>query len=362
MDVEIPTLLVNKKRVMRNIRRMAEKAQRSGVRFRPHFKTHQSAQVGEWFREFGVTEITVSSMLMAEFFAKHGWDDISVAFPVNILEFHRVNALAQKIQLNLLVESEETVNFLSKNLTSTVDVWLKIDVGYNRTGIPFDKTTRVIKLAKTVEAAENLHFAGLLTHAGHSYYAKSSQEIREIHQESISFLNRLRDLLQENGVSPVQLSIGDTPTCSIADKFSRVDEIRPGNFVFFDLKQLSLGSCREEDIGVAVACPVVAKHQERQEVVIYGGAIHFSKDFLIREDGTSMFGQLTHVANDGWGALIEDCYVSSLSQEHGIVKVNGAVFDNVRIGNILTILPVHSCLTVNLLRKYLTTEGKIIDH
>jgi len=55
-----PTLVVDEGRVRRNIARMATKARASGVRFRPHFKTHQSAAIGAWFREEGVTAITAS--------------------------------------------------------------------------------------------------------------------------------------------------------------------------------------------------------------------------------------------------------------------------------------------------------------
>jgi len=31
------------------------------------------------------------------------------------------------------------------------------------------------------------------------------------------------------------ISYGDTPSCSIAENFDEVDEIRPGNFVFYDV-------------------------------------------------------------------------------------------------------------------------------
>ena len=83
-ELERPTLLVNPVIAQQNIAFMAEKARRQGIRFRPHFKTHQSAAVGEWFRQVGVTAITVSSVDMALYFADHGWDDITIAFPVNI--------------------------------------------------------------------------------------------------------------------------------------------------------------------------------------------------------------------------------------------------------------------------------------
>ena len=49
---------------------MARKAKDNGLIFRPHFKTHQSIEIGEWFRESGVNKITVSSLTMANYFGR----------------------------------------------------------------------------------------------------------------------------------------------------------------------------------------------------------------------------------------------------------------------------------------------------
>jgi D-serine deaminase-like pyridoxal phosphate-dependent protein len=84
---------------------MAERAGRLGVRFWPHFKTHQSYHVGRIFREFGVEAITVSSVDMASYFAADGWKDILIAFPLSILEIGEIGRLAFRCSLGLLVES-----------------------------------------------------------------------------------------------------------------------------------------------------------------------------------------------------------------------------------------------------------------
>ncbi|KPK99745.1 MAG: hypothetical protein AMJ91_06575, partial [candidate division Zixibacteria bacterium SM23_73_3] len=68
-EIVKPTLLLDKKRVMKNIEKMARKAKAAGVRFRSHFKTHQSGEIGNWFRDVGVEAITVSSLDMAQYFA-----------------------------------------------------------------------------------------------------------------------------------------------------------------------------------------------------------------------------------------------------------------------------------------------------
>ncbi len=68
-----PTLLIDKRKCISNIEFMASKATRHNLFFRPHFKTHNSITVGNWFKEFGVSGITVSSVEMAQYFIKAGW-------------------------------------------------------------------------------------------------------------------------------------------------------------------------------------------------------------------------------------------------------------------------------------------------
>ncbi|MFH1118863.1 MAG: hypothetical protein V1775_03515, partial [Bacteroidota bacterium] len=92
-----PELIIDERICRTNIHNMAEKARANGLIFRPHFKTHQSVMVGRWFREEGVTAITVASVKMARFFAKAGWKDITIAFPLNIREIEEIG-LIDKIQ------------------------------------------------------------------------------------------------------------------------------------------------------------------------------------------------------------------------------------------------------------------------
>ncbi len=130
-----PTLLLDEDKCRQNIDQMSQKARLNDVIFRPHFKTHQSLEIGRWFRESGVDKITVSSLSMAEYFAAE-WDDITVAFPVNILEIETINDLAAKIAFNLLVESRPAVEYLNSHLENAVGVFIKIDTGYHRSPLP----------------------------------------------------------------------------------------------------------------------------------------------------------------------------------------------------------------------------------
>jgi D-serine deaminase-like pyridoxal phosphate-dependent protein len=357
--IDKPTLVVDPVKARANIRRMAARARESGVRFRPHFKTHQSAEVGEWFRSEGVEAITVSSVDMALFFAAHGWRDISIAFPVNVRQIDTINDLAGRIRLQLLVESEEVVRLLKEKLTAPADAWIKIDTGYGRTGIPAARTREVLSLAAAVAGSRRLSLQGLLTHSGHTYHAASRAEIRAIYDDTVVKLSGLRRALVQGGCpAALELSVGDTPCCSVVEDLSAVDEIRPGNFVYYDLTQLALGACTQQELAAAVACPVVAAHEERGTLVIYGGAVHFSKESLRLPDGREIFGQVAGGAGPAgkpWGPLTPEAYLVSVSQEHGIVQAPAALLRSTRIGDLLTIIPVHSCLAADLLRPLRTS-------
>jgi D-serine deaminase-like pyridoxal phosphate-dependent protein len=93
--------------------------------------------------------------------------------------------------------------------------------------------------------------------------------------------------------------------------------------------------------------------------------VHLAKDFLRREDGSLAFGAVVLLGDDGWSAPIPGAWVRSLSQEHGIVHAEPEVFswltERVGVGDLLGVLPVHSCLTADLLRHYLTLDGMRID-
>lgn len=359
-SITTPTLLLDESKARKHIAFMAGKAHQQGIRLRPHFKTHQSADIGEWFRQEGINRITCSSLQMAEYFARAGWQDILVAFPFNLREIERANTLAKSIHLELLIESLATVSFLSERLTGQADVWVKIDTGAGRTGISAEDAKKITELCSAVRSSRILNLRGLLTHAGHTYHARNRAQVAATYQASITLMHQARNSLKKEGFSGLELSVGDTPGCTLADDLGIVDEIRPGNFIFYDATQAAIGACTTEEIAVAVACPVVAVHPDKEKVVVYGGVVHLSSEHYL-EEGQKAFGLVTMLNPNGWGTPILGAYVSSLSQEHGILHIPRKVIRAIQPGDLLAILPAHSCITVSCLKKYLTLTGETIS-
>lgn len=361
VNITKPTLILNKEQCLANINTILDKAKKSDTHFRPHFKTHNSAHIGNWFRKLGIHSITVSSASMAKFFSAYGWRDITIAFPVNLLELGLISELAAELNLNIQGDSSSILQTLENGLTYRVGFYIEIDTGHHRSGVLWKDLAEIDRMLEFLSTSNRLNFKGFLTHSGHTYSADTQEEILDIYKDTVQKMHYLKDFYKETWPE-LTISIGDTPSCSLVDDFSGVDEIRPGNFIFYDLMQFSLGTCTLDQIALALACPVVSKSIPRNEITIYGGAIHFSKDFLYKSNGEHLYGYIVKISDHGWSKPIAGAYLASLSQEHGIIRAPKEVIEEINIGDILAVLPVHSCLTANLMKGYVTLEGEVISY
>jgi len=349
-DIPTPAFLADRTVAQRNCDRMRDKARASGVLFRPHVKTHKSVELGRMQHGGAIGPITVSTLAEAEVFADAGFRDITYAFPIDPAKLDRAAALARRIErLNVLVDSETALHALESH-EHTFDVFLKVDCGYHRAGVDPESPDSA-RLALAMARSERVHFQGLLTHAGHSYNARDVEDIRRIAAAESSSLTRFRAAL---GVNGIVRSIGSTPTASIVERFDDCDEVRPGNYVFFDAFQARVGSCRRDDVAVSVLTTVVGSYPERGALIVDAGALALSKDL-----GPSHLDP-----QFGYGVVCDlelrplAMRIAALSQEHG--KIESRM--HVPVGTRLRILPNHSCLTAAMYDRYHVLEnGQVVD-
>ncbi len=157
-------------------------------------------------------------------------------------------------------------------------------------------------------------------------------------------------VLEGEGCSGLKASFGDTPSLSLVDDWSGLDEVRPGNF---RLLRSSAGGdrvLRPEDIAAAVACPVFGVYPGRSEAVVYCGAVHLSKQSQLLANGNSVYGAVFRAEGERWRDFLPGAWVKSVTQEHGIVHLEPEDLGRLRIGDLLVLCPVHSCLAADLLR------------
>jgi len=358
-----PTLIMDEQRCKSNILQICQKASEQDVVLRPHFKTHQSHLVGSWFRDLGVDKITVSSVGMASYFEEDGWRDITIAFPVNIRQIDEIRSLSLQARLGLLVLDADAIDVLGSNLDKEVAIWIKMDVGTHRTGIDPSQTNCIEHIMDRMAKYPQLSFSGFLAHAGHTYHSRSMADVQRIYDESLAILQDLKKKYA-SAYPDLKISLGDTPGASMVEQWGSVDELRPGNFVFYDLMQEQIGACTLDDIAVAMACPVVAVHPDRLQWIIYGGAIHFSKDYITLANGQKCFGRMAQADGASWSVKNANGnpFIISLSQEHGVVQCTAETFNLCKPGDLSLWLPVHSCLTADAMGEYLITDGETADH
>ncbi len=349
-----PKLLIDERRVKENIRKMARKCDIPGLSFRPHFKTHRSIEVARWFRETGVEKITVPSLSMASYFLEDEWKEQTVALPVDPASLEKARELAFHGDLRFIVSEGSPIPRIDQGMLEEVEVMIELETGDARSGLDPEAPERIDELVEELDKSERLSFVGFLTHSGNSYQACGREEILAVHDRAMELIRPLKDRYASH--RPI-ISVGDTPTARWMEDMKDVDEIRPGNFVFYDLMQERIGSCSMEEIALCLSCPVVSKKAEEQELVLHGGALHFSLDRLHMEDGTPFFGKPVRWEGRGWGVPYEGSFIKRLSQEHGVVKASEELYREKEVGDRLAVLPVHSCLCGDGMPHYELLDG-----
>ncbi len=315
-------------------------------------------------RQRGAKGLTVATLVEAETLAGAGFDDLTHAFPLDPGKITPALDLADKVLLRLTVDDRGTAEALESaagRRNQRVHVWLKVDCGYHRAGVD-PSGEYAVQLARFLDGAPHIIFDGLLTHAGHAYKAGSREELETVAVQERDAPVALARRLCAEGTEVAAVSIGSTPTVSVAGNLEGVTEIRPGNYVFHDLTQIALGSCRPEDCALTVLATVVSHQPGGNHVVIDAGALALSHDpGPVHLWEASSRGAVVKSIDPL--ALHPELRVDSLSQEHGIIRASVlAHLEGLDVGSKVRIVPNHACLTAALFDEYVVVRGdQLVD-
>lgn len=361
-DLKTPCLILDLERLRRNAERMTRLAHDKSVRLRPHVKTHKSIEIGRIQTTRRDGAITVSTLAEARAFAAGGFNDITYAVPIEAGKFKDViDIIKSGVHLNVITTDLATMQLLDSAAASAgvkVSVFLKVDCGYHRCGVD-PNSPEATAIPQFITDSSNLHFAGILTHAGHSYNVKTKAEIEEIARIERNVMVDLATRLRADGIVVRTVSIGSTPSVTHVDHLDGIDEIRPGNYILFDAFQATLGSCGFEDCALTVLAAVTHISRTHGKIVIDAGAIAMSKDRgAVDIDPSCGYGRVLDLDGNELGLRLD-----SLSQEHGQINVtDDALFEWLRVGSRVRILANHSCLTAAQHSHYNVLEnGSIVD-
>jgi D-serine deaminase-like pyridoxal phosphate-dependent protein len=333
-DLSTPAVLVDLDRVERNVAAMADRARAAGVKLRPHAKTHKVPEIARLQRAAGAAGLAVAKTSEAEVFADAGFDDLFVAFPVvGADKARRLLALAERVRLAVGADSVDGARTLAAPFhaaSRTLDVMLKVDVGLHRVGVPPEDAP---DYARRIADVPGLRLRGVFTHAGHSYAGETPEAVAAVGRSEGEILAGAAAAIAATGLGPLEVSVGSTPSARSAMKVAGVTECRPGNYVYHDASQVSLGTCGLEDCGLTILATVVSVPAPGRAVVDAGSKTLSSDPLRPRAIG---FGWILGGASR----------LGRLSEEHGVIDV--APGDRFHVGQRVRILPNHACVVSNL--------------
>src|SRR5688572_17257832 len=246
-NLPTPSLILDRRKLERNLKRMSDTVRRHGVALRPHLKTAKSFDVAKIATTGEAGGITVSTLAEAEYFFEHGVTDITLAAALPPQKLDRAAALVDRgAAFTLVTDNADAARAIASHRAS-FRALVEIDSGDMRAGVSPAGATLI-----DVGRALGEKLVGVLTHAGHSYNCRDVQcvvEVAEIERQSVV---TAAERLRAEGLPCDVVSVGSTPTMTHAKHLDGVTEARPGVYMFQDLFQAEIGSCEKEDIAVTV--------------------------------------------------------------------------------------------------------------
>lgn len=349
-ELDTPAILIDVEILDDNITRMQTLANEHGVLLRPHIKTHKSIELTNRQLKAGACGIAVAKLGEAEVMADAGINDIQIANQiVGKQKIERLVALASRTTVSCAVDSPENVRQIEeifRHYGSSIPLFIEIDSGLHRAGLCY--FPEILQLAKLIQSSDHTKFAGLLTHAGHAYAARSLTHLEHIARVEVTILASISNLLHREGIEIPTISVGSTPTAKWSAAMSGVTELRVGNYIFNDAIQVSLGVASWNECALSVLTTITSVHENR--FVLDAGSKVFSSDSGAHgSTRLSGFGQIVGMS----------LTISRLSEEHAVVEAS--LPQRLSVGERLRVIPNHACPVMNLARRaWLVRSGEVI--
>lgn len=340
-DIPTPALLIDKNIMMDNLKFMQDYADSEGVHLRPHTKTHKMPYVALIQKELGAHGVTVAKTDEAEIMSQGGIDDIFIANEIiGEDKLEKIKELSKTINISFGLDSIEgafIVNKAFEGHTSKAQVLIEIEVGEERSGMnTMEEFSELLVFLK--DNCPNIKLLGIFSHDGSSYFAENLEELAKIHRDAqirtLSFAKKAEEL----GYSLERVSIGSTPSLMHGFPILKgVTEIRPGTYVFMDASQAN-GIGSKARCAATVLAQVMSRPTEERVILDVG-----AKGITMQKRSRGL------CSSEGLGDIKEfpGVHVFDVFDEHAIIY-SKEMKDSVKVGDKVSIIPVHICPVVNL--------------
>ena len=331
-DLETPSVLIDLDKMERNIAAMQTRCDELGIQFRPHIKTHKIPDIARRQLEAGAVGIACQKVSEAEVFADAGIRDIQI--PYNIVgaaKTRRLAQLARRADLTVTVDNQAVLEGIAaamQEAKATIGVLVELVSLNKRTGASLQQA---LELAKQIVATDNLRFAGLMVYP-------ADAAIRPRLQEALK-------LLEESGIKAATVSGGGSGAILESHLIPELTEMRVGTYIFWDWGSVASGMTSFDNCAMRIRATVVSAN-EPSRVILDAGSKSIHSETV---DGC--FGYITEYP---------DARIYKVNEEHGYVDFS-ACDKQAQVGDILHIIPVHTCVVTNLHNQIYGTRGDQIE-
>lgn len=238
-QLSTPALVLDLDIMEENIATMMAWTKAKGLRIRPHAKTHKSIQIAKMLVEAGAVGACCATLGEAEALAGAGVPGVLVTSPVvqlaKIQRLLALNEIADDMAVvaddpaNIAILAEAAAAAGGKPLTVFVD----IDVGANRTGVP--SAQQATALARDIDAAAALRFGGIQGYAGQLQHIVDFDARKQGAADVAAQMRQVETALKSAGLPPPLLTGGGTGTHALEADADALGELQAGSFIVMDV-------------------------------------------------------------------------------------------------------------------------------
>jgi 3-hydroxy-D-aspartate aldolase len=235
-DVETPALLIDLDAFEANLATMETMLAGSTARLRGHAKAHKCSEVAKRQIAAGAVGVCCQKVSEAEAMVAGGVGNVLVTNQiVEPKKLERLCALAKDAEIAVLCDNAAAVPLLSKAARDagiTLDVLVEADVGAGRCGV--EPGQPVADLAKLIDAADALAFAGLQAYHGSAQHLKTAAERRAATEGTIAKVRACKDALAQAGLDRDWVTGAGTGSFPYERDSGLYTEIQAGSYAFMD--------------------------------------------------------------------------------------------------------------------------------
>ncbi|KAF2010198.1 hypothetical protein BU24DRAFT_444790 [Aaosphaeria arxii CBS 175.79] len=421
-DVPKPAVTLDISKARRHCDSMLSATKAMGVGFRAHVKTHKTTQLTQL--QLGTSPTTPANLvvstlseiqhllpLLQTYLTTSRPFNILYGIPIPSSQVPRLASLATLLgpgSISIMLDHPAQLPSITHfhSLTNhAVGVYLKVDTGYHRAGLPpkdLDKgglLSGIVALAREGKAV----FLGLYSHSSLSYAGSS---VKEAMDSLAGEIDGCVDALRGNagaleGVRELTVSVGASPQVTAIENFEdgRVGvteetrglrealrrlgegvpglevrtrlELHAGVYSVLDMQQWATRSRahlgdHEDELAVSVVAEVISVYndgeREKPEALVAVGTLGLGREPCQGYPGWGVVSRGSYAAK---GPSERRLIVERISQEHAVLSWHGGNGDGtpaddkipLEVGDTVRIYPNHACVTGAMYGWYLVTDS-----